>query len=160
MSATVGLWWTSRRSSPKERKSISCRSILATGSTWPTELRFTGHWRLLRRTSKRAISWMRRRYEGTARIVTRRRVRFTAPPRSAWHPEDLVASLDLAATLLLQNRLHDAQIEALTAQKLFLGLENREDYFPRGPRNGLQLGRGHRRDDGAFAGVPACRETG
>jgi len=40
-----------------------------------------------------------------------------------------VASLDLAATLLHQNRLHDAQIEALAAQKLFLGLENREDYF-------------------------------
>jgi tetratricopeptide (TPR) repeat protein len=40
-----------------------------------------------------------------------------------------IASLDLTATLLLQNRLHDAQIEALTAQRLFLGLQNREDYF-------------------------------
>lgn len=40
-----------------------------------------------------------------------------------------IASLDLAATLLLQNRFHDAQAEALTAQNILLGLDNRAQYF-------------------------------
>ena len=35
-----------------------------------------------------------------------------------------MASLDLAATLLLQNRCHDAQTEALAAQRILLGLES------------------------------------
>lgn len=39
-----------------------------------------------------------------------------------------MASLDLAATLLLQNRCRDAQTETLAAQRILLGLENREAY--------------------------------
>lgn len=40
-----------------------------------------------------------------------------------------MASLDLAAALLLQDRCHDAQAEALTAQRILLGMEDRERYF-------------------------------
>ncbi|HEX5715104.1 MAG TPA: hypothetical protein VF179_03025 [Thermoanaerobaculia bacterium] len=40
-----------------------------------------------------------------------------------------MASLELAAALLLQNRYHDAQAEALTAQRILLGMADRERYF-------------------------------
>ena len=40
-----------------------------------------------------------------------------------------MASLELAAALLLQDRCQDAQAEALTAQRILLGLADRERYF-------------------------------
>lgn len=40
-----------------------------------------------------------------------------------------MASLDLAATLLRQDRTQEAQAEALTAQRIFLGLERRHDFL-------------------------------
>jgi tetratricopeptide (TPR) repeat protein len=41
-----------------------------------------------------------------------------------------MASLDLSATLLLQDRFQEAQTESSTAEKILLGLENRKEFFP------------------------------
>jgi len=40
-----------------------------------------------------------------------------------------MASLDLCETLLLQNRFQEAQSEALTGERILLGLESRERYY-------------------------------
>lgn len=40
-----------------------------------------------------------------------------------------MASLDLSETLLLQDRFREAKTEALTGEKILLGLENREKYY-------------------------------